>query len=228
MIVRRKKFLSDVDGVVAGLMEGFSAWMYEELDEVLPVDSISRHSMMGESPDLQDLRMRLRLRFPHRFGEDGTERRHTSIGKAFLEFMSMDMVYQKWVRPLPGAIENLSFIEQNFDLIFVTATMKDAPQSYESKFLWLKYYFPKVRVCSIASELKQFFGEHGDLAVDDRYDLCEHWKQRGIRAMCLKRPWSQEPEGAETFDWDGVRKIVDNQIELDQMLASVKSFGGEF
>lgn len=230
----RTLFLSDVDGVAAGLMEGFSSWMHEVLHLELPVHLISKHSEMGKSPGLQNLRVNLSSMYP-RFQENpdgfvpGSQGRHTSIGAAFLEFMKTEHVYEKWVKPVPGSIEALSHINEGYRLIWVTATMKDAPQNYESKFRWLAYYFPNVRMCSIPSELKQYFGAAGALAVDDRFDICQDWNAREVTAMCFKQPWSQEPEGAQTYNWDQIVSVADHRRELLHLLSKTRlDFQGEF
>lgn len=212
MLDDRPFFLSDVDGVVAGLMEGFSLWMHEVLDEHLPVSQISLHSEMGRSPGLQDLRARLPLRYP-RFAET-PEYPYTSIGHAFLEFMRLPNVYQEWVRAHEDAVRVLSHIQEGYKLIFVTATMKSAPENYASKFRWLAHYFPGAPVCSIPSELKQFFGTNHSMAMDDRWDICRRWIEMGVGAFCVRRPWSQVGEGGVAYSLDEIREFADTRLRL--------------
>jgi hypothetical protein len=202
-VTSQPRFLSDVDGVVAGLMQGFSLWMKEVLDEDLPVEQIVFHSNMGQSPGLRELNGRLRNRANGRFAPND---RHTSVGRAFVEFMNVPTCYESWVPVLPGAVEAFARISRRCEPTFVTAIMKDAPDSYASKVRWLKRHFPGVPVAAIPSEQKHFF--QGTFAVDDRWDICQRWNRNGVSAYCFRQPWNEAPQGAYTYTWEGIANTL--------------------
>ena len=199
-------FRSDVDGVVAGLMQGFAAWVEARWggqdwtdNPILDVNDIVYHSNMGRSPGLQNLRDFLRTVYPD-------DERHTSIGYAFVEFMQIPTVYEDWVPVLPGAKEAFERIGKRCDMTFVTAIMKDAPTSYVSKFRWLSRHFPNIEVAAIPSGQKHWF--QSTFAVDDRWDICQRWNRNGASAFCLRQPWNEAPEGAYTYTWEGITNTI--------------------
>lgn len=225
----RPVFMSDVDGVALGLMQGLARYFEQELDEYLPIDQIVYHSRMGNSPGLKDLGERLLSRYGDRFRPtEGT----TAVGRAFFEFMALKDPYA-WVEPLPWAKVSIERIREYCDVVFVTATMKKFPENYASKVRALEAHFPGIPVISAPSDLKHLV--QGRWAVDDRYDLCQRWSQKGVRAFCLKQPWNEAGDG-HTYAWHEIAECVTSTEGFDRaMLAQAeldvlgkRDFTGEF
>lgn len=188
-MTKRNKILFDCDGVVADLMGGFQEWLWKTKAVLLKKEDITHHHI-AKSPALQELHKEINL------------------DNCLDEFLSIENVYQAYVVPIDGSISAYRYLKAiNFDITFVTATLKNAPQSYASKFRWLQIHFGSdVDVISCPSHKKQLIS--GDFIVDDRYDICKRFGDTSLNNdyFVFKQPWNEAPEDEDTWDWP---QIVD-------------------
>lgn len=190
---------SDVDGVVAGLMEGFTMWLSQTHDVHIPVGAIDKHSKMGDSPNLRVYEQELRASSFPTPGKEG------GIGGALMTFLRLPRAYLDWVKPIDGAIEAFTEIKDlGIEQVFTTANMKLVPESYASKYWWLQEFFPDVPIITTPSDYKHYV--KCDYAVDDRWDVCDRFERAGTISMMIKQPWSEAPPDAIPYDW---KKIVE-------------------
>ncbi len=192
MLVKKPRLLVDVDGVVADLMGGFQVWLGKEHSEYLDIELITRFRL-PKSPGLVGLNERVNL------------------DDALTRYLATPNVYQDFVDPIPGSIEALATLREVVDPIFITATLKEAPESFTSKFCWLKWHFGDVPVISCPSGLKHHFSARW--AVDDRYDTCTRYNTVGTKGLVFGQPWSEAPSNHETYDWDGITELVLSSME---------------
>lgn len=183
--------LIDVDGVCADLMAGFKRWLHETFGENLDISKITRFHL-PTSPELKDLHERVNL------------------DECLDRFLGEKDVYQRYVSPVPGAVAALASLRELIDPVFVTATLKNAPESYASKFLWCRDVFGDVPMIACPSHLK--FEIKGTFGVDDRADTCGRWIDCGVKAFLFKQPWNEAPQWMEAHDWpmivDSVESII--------------------
>ncbi len=192
-------FASDVDGVAADMVGGFSRWVEYKFGVMIDPQKVVFHDRMGRSPDLYDANEALAEIFPGR-GFDGDGR---GIGGAFECFMKDRDVYGKYISPMPGAVEAIAAIRKNHQVVFVTALMRSARDHFRSKMEWIERWFPGLQIVTCPSGLKQQF--RCDFATDDRYDTCARWSLAGASAMLFDQPWSEVPAGVHVERWDWKR-----------------------
>lgn len=183
--------LVDVDGVVADLMGGFSRFMAEHADVDLDVSKITRHRI-DESPELSGIDMM--------YGLDS----------CLTTFLGLKDVYQTYVSPIDGAKEAFVELQSMTEVVFVTAILKTAPQSYESKFRWCREHFGDAPFLAIPSTMKH--GYFGVIGIDDRYDICERYRKAGLKAFLFKQPWNEAPADAVGHDWRSIVDGVDSMV----------------
>lgn len=199
----RKDILCDVDGVVAGLMEGFSDWLdsyrLPRLDpEKLTLFDIRRAAL---TPELTELDLVLRERGWPKEGADG------GLNAAFMSFMNTDAY--DWVKPIPGAQDGIAELQEEDNVYFVTALMEACPDHVPSKLRWMKQYFPTVPAFTSPSKLKQQISGH--VGVDDRYDTCMRWAAKGLRTFMYKQAWNEAPADHPSYTWStGLVKAIRN------------------
>lgn len=182
--------LIDVDGVVADLMGGFRNYLLDLYGVELDLEKITRHNI-EQSPALKELNDRV------------------DLDAALTRFLATKDVYQYYVDPFPEALEAIEHLRKFCEPIFVTAILKTAPSSYESKFNWCRFHFgTNVPFFAVPSTLKQYV--NGTIGIDDRYDICNRYRMTGKKAFLMKRPWSEEPEGAECHNWRTIISSIES------------------
>ncbi len=204
----RKVILCDVDGVVADLMGGLSTWLQSQ---GLPACDPARIELFdirkaARLPALIELDNFLREPgfppgWPLPDGDGG-------VNGAFMAFMRTDSY--DWVKPIPGAVEGLAALQENFDVHFVTALMEAAPEHVPSKMRWMKKHFPTVPYFTAPSKLKMRI--QGDLGIDDRYDTCMRWEDAGTRSFLFRQPWNEAPAGTPRYDWSTLVDEVNQHV----------------
>lgn len=176
------RVLIDVDGVVADLMGGWANFFYDRTGEYLvPEKSLRYH--IAESEFHADLHRRF------------------DLDRQLVDFLSEPDVYQRYVHPIEGAVPAIDALVDagRYQLGFVTATLKKAPSSYESKMRWLEDYWPGVPMLAVGAHEKHWVS--GDYAIDDRYDTIIRWQDAGVRSLLFRQPWNEAPHGTPTYNW---------------------------
>jgi 5'(3')-deoxyribonucleotidase len=187
----RELLLVDVDGVVADLMLGFDRWLDEKHGERIPKYLIT-HFNIPTSPALKDLHKRLNL------------------DKALASYMGEPEVYERYVDPIPGAADALIELQKIVDVVFVTATLKDAPESYVSKFHWCRKHFGPIEMIAAPSRLKHIV--QGTWIVDDRGDTCERFRGTDTVPLLFGQPWNESPPEIIRHDWPAVVQRVKEDL----------------
>lgn len=193
--------LSDVDGVTADLVGGFRKWMNEYFGFDFDPKEVVYHNNMGRSPKLHDLNEELRRWFPG--DEDGDD---VGFGGAFTCFMRDPNVYMNWVDPIPGSVDAVAEIREEYNVVFVTALMKRARNHFRSKMEWIERWFPNIPVITAPSGEKWRVG--GTYAVDDRYDTVQRWRKAGVQALMYGQSWSEAPDNWPGHDWKSIKGIL--------------------
>jgi len=186
------RFLIDVDGPVANLMDGFATFFWNVTSERLDPFRSSTHRI-SQSPELADLHARF------------------DLDALLTEFLSIRDVYQRFVPLTHGAWESIhDLLELGHEVGFVTATLKTAPSSYASKLLWLRDIFPDVPMLAVAADQKHWVT--GDYAIDDRYDTCLRWRLEGVTPLLFRLPWNEAPPNEPSYDWKEIMKAVSDGV----------------
>lgn len=179
------KILVDVDGVVADLMGGMSRYVKERYSLNFDVSKIT-HFHIDKSPDLAELHAEINLT------------------RVLENFLAVHDVYERYVDPIPGAVNVIKKLAKYNDVIFVTATLDESPQSYVSKFRWLRDIFGTIPMISCPSKYKCFV--RGDVGIDDRYDTCKSWDDNGTRGMLFRQSWNEAPSEYPSYDWSDIEE----------------------
>lgn len=175
------RVLIDVDGVVADMMDGFEAFLWETTGELLQPNLSTTHHIT-ESPNHAEMHARI------------------DLNRQLDLFLSLPDVYQEYVALVPGAKESIDRLySAGHEIGFVTATLWTAPVSYVSKLRWLNEHFPGIPMLSVGSREKHWVSGH--FAIDDRFDTCERWLDAGVTPLLFRRPWNGAPLGTKTYDW---------------------------
>lgn len=185
------RILVDVDGVVADLMGAFIEFAAIK-GCIIRMQDITAHTI-SKSKELKHLSTTF------------------DLDDMLREFLSIDNCYDA-VMEIEGSSKTLKALSKRHDLVFLTATMKSAPQSYASKFNWLQRRFPKIPVLTAPSEYKHWVA--GDILIDDRYDACSRfsaaWPNGRIGASFLfGQPWNEAPESVPRHDWKTILECLD-------------------
>lgn len=180
------RMLIDVDGVVGDLMGGFIRYLADEHIHITR-DLITRHKI-HKSPGLSSICKIYDL--------DG----------ALTRFLQIKDVYQRFVTPLPRSVQAIESLREIVEPIFVTAVLKTAPSSYESKFLWCREHFGDVPFYAVPSTDKHSVA--GVFAVDDRYDICERYERSGKKTFLYGQPWNEAPPAVQAYGWPGIVECV--------------------
>lgn len=188
---KRIKMLVDVDGVVADLMLGFSRWLDERHGEHLDVSKITCFNI-PRSPALRKLHDRV------------------DLDRCLDSFLGTDNVYETYVTPVSGAVEALKSLSELVEPVFVTATLKNAPQSYVSKFRWCRERFGDLPMIACPSQLKMMV--RGVIGIDDRWDTCERWRGQSMFALLFRAPWNEAPSNEKSHDWPEIIDAVDGIV----------------
>lgn len=182
------RVLIDVDGVVADLMGGFEKFVWNRHCRELRAREITTFKL-ANSPAHQELHAAI------------------DLTRELEAFLALPDCYGE-VEVIEGAQEGIGRLQQetHMELAFVTATMKESPESYAPKFRWLAMHFPGIPVISCPSDQKHWFD--ADFGVDDRYDTCQRFESAGITPLLFRQPWNEAPEGNPRYDWKGVVDAV--------------------
>lgn len=184
---RPNLFLVDVDGVVADLMGGFDRWLNEVHGERIPKELITKFNI-PTSPALAELHAKV------------------DLGTALARFLAVPEVYEEYVDPVEGAIDALREISSKVETVFVTATLKEAPESYVSKFNWCKKHFGEIPMIAAPSRYKH--AVTGRWIIDDRWDTCERCAGQGVKPLLFGAPWNEAPEHVTRYDWPSAAAFV--------------------
>lgn len=177
------RVLIDVDGVVADLIGGFEFFIRERFAKELRPREITTFNIT-RSPAQQSLHVEI------------------DLDRQLADFLTLPGCYDS-VHPIEGAEHAIRMlIRWGFELVFVTATLEDAPESYASKFRWLRRHFPKLPVISCPSGQKHWF--NAEYGIDDRYDTCQRWSSAGVKPLLFRQPWNEAPLGTDSFDWSEI------------------------
>lgn len=176
-----RRYLVDVDGVIAELMDGFERFFLERTGHWLRPNTSTVHSI-SESPAHQELHSMFDL-------------------NSYLEqFLNLPNAYQDYVEPVPNAPWAIAeLIASGAEVGFVTAIHKRSPASYGSKQRWLEQWFPDVSMLTASATRKGWV--RGDRAIDDRYDTCMRWEAEGTPSYLFRRSWNEAPPGTPSYDW---------------------------
>jgi len=180
--------LCDVDGVVADLMGGFIDYIAEEYGYIFSIQDITKYHV-SESPALHKIHESLDLE------------------KRLEEFLALPYVYQDYVNPVLMSVDMVNRMRSKYDVIFITATMKQAPESYVSKFNWCHSHFPDVPMISCPADLKHLF--NSAFIIDDRYDTCKRFEDTGCDPFMFQQPWNEAPHDYPAYDWDRIGAYLD-------------------
>lgn len=106
-------------------------------------------------------------------------------------FMKLPQCYSL-CDPLPGAVDGLYRLHRlGYEIVFNTSVMASSKGTYEWKFERLSELiadrFPFV-YCTVPSMHKRLM--HGDLAIDDRADVCLNYLRAGTNTVLCARRWS--------------------------------------
>lgn len=192
------RMLVDVDGVVADLMGGFQTYIKERFSRDLNKSLITTHNL-ALSPDHQGLH------------------REIDLHRSLVEFLSIPTCYQDYILPIERSREMIQMIIDvlKVEVCFVTATLKQAPQSYASKFLWLEKHFPGIPVISCPSDKKHWV--MGEFAVDDRFDICDRWSRSGVKSFVFRQPWNEAPPSIPRLDWEEIYDALVCEIKIREV-----------
>lgn len=177
------RVLIDVDGVVADLMGGFEHFIQMEHGlELRPREITTFH--IARSPAHATLDAKL------------------DLDRQLADFLALPNCYDH-VDVIEGAAEAIdTFLENGFEMAFITATLKESPESYAPKFRWLTKNFFGIPVISCPSEQKCWF--QADYGIDDRYDTCQRWLKSGVTPLLFRQPWNEAPFTARRFNWSEI------------------------
>ena len=184
---RPNLFLVDVDGVVADLMAGFDVWLDEVHGERIPKELIT-HFNIPTSPALAELHAKV------------------DLGTALARFLAVPDVYERYVPTVEGAIDSLREISSKVETVFVTATLKEAPESYVSKFNWCKERFGDIPMIAAPSRYKH--AVTGRWIIDDRWDTCERCQNMGVKPLLFGAPWNEAPADVKRHDWSSATAFI--------------------
>jgi 5'(3')-deoxyribonucleotidase len=173
-------FLVDVDGVVADLMGGFKLWLEERGMHGLEREKISKFHI-PKSPELQAMHAAY------------------DLDLQLDRFLGQPDIYQTHVSPIPGAKAALKVLAECCEIVFVTATLKKAPESYVSKFNWCRDTFGDIPMIACPSHHK--FLVQGTWAVDDRYDTCQRYGKMRTIPFLFDQPWNEAPATERRHNW---------------------------
>lgn len=174
------RVLIDVDGVVADLMGGFEHFIRERHGlELYPREITTFHIV--KSPAHEWLHAKI------------------DLDTQLADFLAHPNCYGH-VDVIDGSqIVIDGFLKQGFEIAFITATLKESPESYAPKFRWLAKHFPGVPVISCPSGQKHWL--KADFGIDDRFDTCQRWSSAGTTPLLFRQPWNEAPEGVRSFNW---------------------------
>lgn len=193
--MRRQRLALDVDGVVANLIGGMRKFTVKEFGVDFAVSDIVYHDRMGRSPRLSEVHETLKRWFP-----ETADAEYYGFGGAFRCFMKDRDVYGQWVDPIEGSVDAVSALREEYDIAFVTALMKSARDHFRSKMEWIERWFPGIPIITSPSAQKCWV--QADHAVDDRYDTCFRWWERGTNAMLFRQSWNEIPSHSPCATWD--------------------------
>jgi uncharacterized HAD superfamily protein len=122
-----------------------------------------------------------------------------------------------------GAFEGINFLDDNFDIIFVTARMK----SLKSKiFEFFNKFFPdrNFNIIFVGDDI--FNGDkfeicqgfRCDLIIEDKGEICLDFAEKGMRLILVDKPWNQK------FEHENISRCRD----WDEILVKVKELRGLF
>jgi len=193
--VTKPRLLCDVDGPVADLTEGFKRWLNTQYPFIPEVKLFTHENCTNfhysKCEPLAPLQAKI------------------DLDRELELFLGTDEAYEKFVPLTPDAFKALDRLRNVVDVVFVTATLEGAYESYVSKRRWLKRRFPDFPVISCPTGLKQIVGRRGDFAVDDRLETCERWYDAGVEAYVFKCPWSGLPGRLSGWTWGEIVEDFD-------------------
>ncbi len=184
-MIKKIRILCDVDDVVAGMIDGFSAYIKENYKRDLDITTITKF-YIAECPNQVKLDAEINL------------------NQALDHYLNTANCYQQYVNPINNAIESVNKILAlpNIEFAFATAVHKKAPRSYDSKVRWLREYFPDTPIIACPSGQKHWI--HGDYAIDDKYTTCAAWESTGVETFLFGQPWNEAPPGYTSYNWDEI------------------------
>ena len=131
------------------------------------------------------------------------------LDKQLADFLALPNCYDHVDMIDESLLGVASLMSAGYDLAFITATLKESPESYAPKFRWLAKNFPGVPVISCPSQQKHWFT--ADYGIDDRYDTCQRWLNSGVKPLLFRQPWNEAPAGERSFNW---LEIIDELCSL--------------
>lgn len=138
------------------------------------------------------------------------------------EFVQAKMSQEVVLAPLPGAIETLSFLKQQYDLAIVTSRKADLLEVTE---LWLESHFPSTFAGVHFIELRggrhkiskaQICREIGaSYLIDDNAEHCALAQEAGVQGLLFgdygwNRAAKVAPGVVRVRDWQAVREYFDD------------------
>lgn len=189
--MRQKRFLCDVDGIVADFVSA-----------TIPImEKLSGRKILADSITTWDVTQAL-LEDAHR----------EEAKKAFLE-RGFCTSFDEYV----GTSEAIERLNEMLDLYFVTAPMFENPSWMEERAAWLmsRYKLKRGQVNFITDK----FIVHGDFLLDDSNTNCELWAKEnpfGL-AMLWDRPHNRHtdhPSIRRVHSWNEVLQIVESSMTV--------------
>lgn len=175
-----RRYLVDVDGVVADLMGGFACFIRDRFDMELRPNEITTFDLT-RSPAHYELN------------------RCIDLDIQLKNFLAEPDCYD-FVPVIAGAQAGITeLICRGHQVAFVTATMRASPESYTPKFRWLAKHFHGVPMISCPAEQKWWIKT--DFGIDDRFDTCDRWERAGATSILFRQPWNEAPPGTRSYDW---------------------------
>lgn len=137
------------------------------------------------------------------------------------KFFETDLFKQ--IRPVNGAIKGVDKLNNNFEMIIITAR----PNEIKDKTVkWIEGYFPDIfsqiiftNKHSLNNDLKRekhdiCLGIGVNLIIEDSLTTAEKCASMGIRVLLLDRPWNQAenlPDGIKrVYSWEEIVREVES------------------
>ncbi len=132
------------------------------------------------------------------------------IADIFIEFFKSDDFNK--MKLIKGALDGISFLDDNFDIVFVTARMELLK---DRTFDFFKRFFPDRNFEIIFVGDDMFDGdklgicqEFGcDLIIEDKGETCFDFAEKGIKSILIDKPWNQDFEHeniCRCLNWDEI------------------------
>lgn len=124
------------------------------------------------------------------------------------------------IDPLPGAIDAVAKLQQNSEVVIVTAPMNTSTWCSE-RLNWLKKHFSINKYKVILATSKHYIS--GDFFIDDNLDNCKKWSDENDgQAILWDRPWNRKNRIhmnniAIAHNWDEVFGIISPREQHEYM-----------